>query len=188
MIDSHCHLADPVFAADLEAVVERARGAGLERALVILEAANTAEATQAATLETIWPEVRFTVGVHPHHAQDYANEPARAAGAVRSQLTSTPSMRAIGEIGLDYHYDYSTPAVQRAVFRTQVELAREVRLPIVVHTREAAEDTIAILKGYGKKCAGRVPLLYRRHGPRRRGPGSGFLHLRVRYRHVPQVD
>ena len=149
MIDSHCHLADEVFAGDLEAVVARARSAGLERAFVILEAGNAGEAAQARTLETLWPEVRVAVGVHPHHAQQYADDPARAALVVRDQIASTPSARAVGEIGLDYHYDYSPRAVQQAVFRAQVRLARELGRPVVVHTREADEDTIAILNGEG---------------------------------------
>ena len=149
MIDSHCHLADEAFASDLEAVVERARRAGLERAFVILEAGNAGEAAQARLLESLWPDVRVAVGVHPHHAQEYADNPARAAMAVRDQLAATPSARAIGEIGLDYHYDFSPPAVQRAVFRAQVQLAREVGRPLVVHTREADADTIAILTEEG---------------------------------------
>jgi TatD DNase family protein len=149
MIDSHCHLADEAFAGDLEAVVERARAAGLERAFVILSAENAAEAAQARRLETLWPEVRVAIGVHPHHAHIYAKEPARASIVVRNEVASTTSARGIGEIGLDYHYDYSPPAVQRAVFRVQVKMARELGQPVVVHTREADEDTIAILTKEG---------------------------------------
>src|SRR4051812_17921141 len=113
MNDSHCHLADEVFAADLDAVVARARQAGLERAMVILEAGNASEAQQARRLEELWPAVRFAIGVHPHHAQRFAADPARAAALVREQWTSTPSARAVGEIGLDYHYDFSARAVQQ---------------------------------------------------------------------------
>lgn len=149
MIDSHCHLADEVFAGDLEAVVERAKRAGLERAFVILEAGNDAEAAQAKKLETLWPEVRVAVGVHPHHAGRYADDPERAAAVVREQIAATPSARAVGEIGLDYHYDHAPRDVQRAVFRAQVTLARQLGRPVVIHTREADEDTIAILTGAG---------------------------------------
>jgi TatD DNase family protein len=149
MIDSHCHLADAAYAADLEAVVERAKAAGLERVFVILEAGNAAEAAQARMLEALWPEVRVSIGVHPHHAQQYADDPDRAAVVVREQLASTPTARAIGEIGLDYHYDYSPAPVQQSVFRAQVKLARETGLPVVVHTREADADTIAILTTEG---------------------------------------
>jgi TatD DNase family protein len=149
VIDSHCHLADETFAADLDQVVARARDAGLERVMVILEGGNTTEAAQAQRLQHLWPETRFAVGVHPHQAHQFADNPAAAAAAVRDQFASTPLARAIGEIGLDYHYDLSPREVQQAVFRGQVRLARELRRPIVVHTREADEDTIAILRGEG---------------------------------------
>jgi TatD DNase family protein len=149
MIDSHCHLADEAFAADLDAVVARAREAGVERALVILAAGDAKEAAQARRLEQLWPEVRFAVGVHPHQAGEFAGNPERAVDAVREQIAGTPSTRAIGEIGLDYHYDFSPHDAQRAVFRSQVRLARELQRPIVVHTREADEDTVAILREEG---------------------------------------
>ena len=149
MIDSHCHLADEVFAGDLDLVVARSKAAGLERVLVILEGGNTGEAAQARTLEAMWPEVRVSVGVHPHQAHTFAGDPAAAAAIVREQLDVTPSARAIGEIGLDYHYDLSPRDVQHEVFRTQVRLARDIDRPVVIHTREAEEDTIAILKEEG---------------------------------------
>jgi TatD DNase family protein len=149
MIDSHCHLADETFAADLDEVVRRARDAGVERALVILEAGNEAEAAQARRVEALWPGVRTAIGVHPHQAHAFAADPQRVAEVVRAQLAATPSARAVGEIGLDYHYDFSPRDVQHAVFRTQVRLARELDLPVVIHTREADEDTVAILRDEG---------------------------------------
>ena len=149
MIDSHCHLADDAFTADLDAVVARARDAGLERVLVILEAGNEKEAAQADRIERLWPETRMAIGVHPHQAHQFADDPARAAFVVREQLAATPSARAIGEIGLDYHYDYSPRELQHAVFRRQVQLARERDLPVVIHTREADEDTLTILRDEG---------------------------------------
>ena len=150
MIDSHCHLADEAFAADLEDVVRRAQDAGLERVLVILDAGNVKEAEQAARVEALWPEVRFSIGVHPHQAHQFAGDPERAASAVRDQFAATPSARAIGEIGLDYHYDYSPRDVQHAVFRAQLRLAVELDRPVVIHTREADDDTIVILREEGK--------------------------------------
>jgi TatD DNase family protein len=146
VIDSHCHLADEAFAPDLDAVVERAKAAGLERAFVILDPGSPAEASQAARLQTLWPEVRVAIGVHPHHAHQYTDEPERAARTVRERFAATPSARAIGEIGLDYHYDFSSPEVQRAVFRAQLRLARELKRPVVVHAREADEDMLSILR------------------------------------------
>jgi TatD DNase family protein len=150
MIDSHCHLADAVFAADLDAVVARAREAGLERALVILEAGNANESAQALKVEALWPDVRTSIGVHPHAAHEYADRPQRTADVVRAQVAATPSARAIGEIGLDYHYDYSPRDVQQRVFRAQLVLAVELGLPVVIHTREADEDTLAILRDVGQ--------------------------------------
>lgn len=149
MIDSHCHLADEVFSADLDAVVARARDAGLERTLVILEAGNAAEAAQARRLEQLWPEVRFSIGVHPHSAHQFAADPDRTATLLREQFASTPSARAVGEIGLDYHYDFSPRDVQHAVFRAQIRVARDLEQPVVIHTREADEDTLAILREEG---------------------------------------
>lgn len=149
MIDSHCHLADETFASDLGEVVGRAKDAGLERALVVLEAGNEKEAAQAERLLQLWPEVRFSIGVHPHQAHQFGADPERAAAVVRQQFAATPAARAVGEIGLDYHYDFSPRDVQHAVFRAQVRLARELQAPVVIHTREADEDTVAILKEEG---------------------------------------
>jgi TatD DNase family protein len=152
VIDSHCHLADETFRDDLEAVVARSKEAGLERVLVILEAGNASEAAQAARVEALWPEARFAVGVHPHAAHEYAGDPSRAAAIVREQIGRMPAARAVGEIGLDYHYDYSPRDVQQEVFRAQVRLARELDLPVVIHTREADADTIAILHAEGERA------------------------------------
>jgi TatD DNase family protein len=146
VIDSHCHLADATFASDLEAVVARAREAGLERALVILEGGNADEAAQARRLEAVWPEVRVAVGVHPHQAHQYGEAHQQAADVVRAQIAATPAARAVGEIGLDYHYDYSPRDVQHGVFRAQLQLALALDLPVVIHTREADADTVAMLR------------------------------------------
>jgi TatD DNase family protein len=152
VIDSHCHLADEAFAGDVEAVIGRARAAGVERALVTLEAGSLAEAKRAEHVEEIWPEVRVAIGVHPHVAQLFSDEPSRAASVVRAQVGVTPSARAVGEIGLDYHYHQGekTLAAQRAVFRAQLRLARELKLPVAIHSREADQDTLAILRQEGQ--------------------------------------
>ncbi|MBI1872645.1 MAG: TatD family hydrolase [Acidobacteria bacterium] len=149
MVDSHCHLADPAFAADLEAVVGRARDAGLTRALCIVTAGDSAELTRAVDVARMWPEVRFSAGIHPHVAGQYAERLDTVTAVVNDALASVPLTRAIGEIGLDYHHDLSPRDVQREVFRTQVALARELKLPIVIHTREAEADTIEILRQEG---------------------------------------
>ena len=146
MIDSHCHIAGPEFVADLDSVIARARAAGLVHAMVILAAEDGPELAQAAEVRARWPEVRFSIGVHPHAAGKFADEPARAARQVDDAIAQQPLTRGLGEIGLDYHYDFSPRDVQQQVFRAQIALARERRLPIVIHTREAEEDTFRILE------------------------------------------
>jgi len=149
MTDSHCHIAGEEFAGDLAAVVERARAAGVDRALVILAAEDAAEIARVPAVTAAWPECRFAVGVHPHHAHLYSQNPQDAAGVVAARLDALPLARAVGEIGLDYHYDFSPRDVQQAVFRAQLRLARSRDLPIVIHTREAEDDTLRILEEEG---------------------------------------
>lgn len=146
IVDSHCHVAGPEFADDLDAVVERARQAGVGSALVILEATDAAELGRAGAVGAAWPSARFAVGVHPHMAKTFDGRAGDVEGAVAAVVDGLPTVRAIGEMGLDYHYDLSPRDVQQQAFRVQVRLARRLRLPIVVHTREADEDTCAILK------------------------------------------
>jgi len=150
--DSHCHIAGEEFIADLPEVVARARAAGVARALVILAAEDDAEITRARTVLSAWPECRFAVGVHPHHAKTFESDPEGAAAIVAARLDTLPEARAIGEIGLDYHYDFSPRDVQDAVFRAQIRLALARDLPIVIHTREAEDDTVRIIteEGGGK--------------------------------------
>ncbi|MDP2318859.1 MAG: TatD family hydrolase [Acidobacteriota bacterium] len=149
MTDSHCHIAGEEFAGDLVQVVERARAAGVHRALVILAAEDEAECARAAVVLAAWPACRFAVGVHPHHAHLFATNPQDAAAIVGARLDALPLARAVGEIGLDYHYDFSPREVQHAVFRVQLQLARSRNLPIVIHTREAEDDTLRILAEEG---------------------------------------
>lgn len=153
MTDSHCHLAGEEFAADLPDVIARAKAAGVSRALVILAAEDDAEIARADAVSRAWPECRFAVGVHPHNAKAFGDNPQAAADAVAARLDALPQARAIGEIGLDYHYDFSPREVQHAVFRAQLRLALERDLPVVIHTREAEADTLRVLNEEG---AGRL--------------------------------
>lgn len=146
MIDSHCHLAGSEFAGDLAAVIARAREAGIVRCLVILAADEDAEFESAERVVREWPAVRFAVGVHPHNAHRFADAPHAAAGLTANRLEMTPAACAVGEIGLDYHYEFSPPDVQQAVFRAQLQLARSRGLPVVIHTRDAEEDTLRIIQ------------------------------------------
>ena len=145
MIDSHCHLAGEEFADDLDVVIARARDAGLVRCLVILAADDQAEFDRAERVTRYWPEVSYGVGVHPHHAHKFAEDADAAATLTASRLDLVPNARAIGEIGLDYHYDFSPRELQQAVFRAQLRLARARDLPVVIHTREAEEDTLRVI-------------------------------------------
>ncbi len=145
MIDSHSHLAGQEFAGDLAAVVARAQAAGVRGTLVILAADDEPELAQAVAVSASWPEARFSIGVHPHAAAHYAADPAGAARAVATAMDAQPLTRGLGEIGLDYHYDFAPREVQQEVFRQQIRLAAARRLPIVIHTREAEEDTFRIL-------------------------------------------
>ena len=148
MIDSHCHLADEAFVSDLDAVISRAQAAGVTAALMILAAGDEQEAARGRRVRELWPAVRVSAGIHPHHAGEHANDPAAGVVIVRTALEEHHAV-ALGEIGLDYHYDFSPRDVQQDVFRRQVALALERDLPIVVHTREATEDTFAILREVG---------------------------------------
>jgi TatD DNase family protein len=145
VIDSHCHLAGKEFVDDLAAVVARAREVGLRRCLVILAADDDAEFENAGHVSREWPEVIYAVGVHPHQAHKFADSPDAAAGLTADRLQMMPSACAVGEIGLDYHYDFSPRVVQHAVFRSQLRLARARDLPVVIHTREAEDDTLRII-------------------------------------------
>ena len=132
MIDTHCHLADPRFADDLEAVLARAKAAGVERMIGI---GLTIDASQKGLdLAEKFEHIFCTVGVHPHESRQWT---AQSASLLRAMAGHSRKVKAIGEIGLDYHYDFSPRDVQRDVFRQQLILAEELHLPVVLHCREA---------------------------------------------------
>ncbi len=141
LIDSHCHLDDPRFDADRETVIERAKQAGVAAILAI--GAGPPHLDAAIRLAERHEGIFATVGVHPHEASQWTGE-------VRERLrdlAAHPKVVAIGESGLDYHYNFSAPAEQRKAFEDQLGLARELNKPVVVHTREAWEDTLSLLGG-----------------------------------------
>ena len=149
LIDSHCHLAGAEFVADLDAVVARAREAGVAGALTILAADDAPELARAPQVAAAWAGVRFSVGVHPHAAGRFVEHPAGAAKAAAEAIAAQPLTRAVGEMGLDYHYDFAPRDTQRLVFAEQIQLARRLGLPVVIHTREAEDDTFAVLAEAG---------------------------------------
>ena len=156
MIDSHCHLADEAFVDDLDAVIGRARAAGLTGALCILDTTSSEEATRFQQVVGCWPAVRCATGVHPHKAGKFRDREDEVERAVAKALAQLPQACAVGEIGLDYHYDFAPPELQREVFRRQIRLARERGLPVVIHAREADDDTVSIVREEGGGAVGGV--------------------------------
>jgi TatD DNase family protein len=152
-IDSHAHLADPAFDDDRDAAIARARQTGALAIVCIGESIQRAE--HAARLATENPGFVFsTAGVHPHDAADF--DPARDEPRLRALLEQ--GAVAVGECGLDYHYDHSPRDLQRRAFASQLALAREFGRPVVVHTREAEADTQAMVVEAGR--AGVVGVLH----------------------------
>lgn len=144
IVDSHAHLQHARFDADREAVIERARAAGLERILV--PGWDLASSEAALELAARHPDIiDAAVGVHPH---DVAGMDGGAWERL-TQLAREPGVRAIGEIGLDYHRNLSPPEAQRDGFERQLALAAERNLPVLVHDREAHEDVSAALVAHG---------------------------------------
>jgi TatD DNase family protein len=142
LVDSHCHLDDEKFAGDLDAVIKRALAAGVERMMAIGTGDGPADLETAVRLADRYPCFYATVGVHPHDAVKATED---TFGRLRDLLPD-PKVLALGEIGLDYHYDFSPRDIQRTVFVRQLELARDAGKPIVIHTREAWTDTMQILR------------------------------------------
>jgi TatD DNase family protein len=135
VIDSHCHLADAKFDADIEAVLTRAKAAGVTQMVTIAD--SMAEAEKCIRLAEKYDQLFCTVGVHPHNAKDWKAEDVKT---ITRWLETHSKIRAIGEIGLDYHYDFSPREQQRSAFETQLLLAKTLDLPAVVHCREAVDD------------------------------------------------
>ncbi len=144
LVDSHCHLDDVRFAPDLEAVVGRAREAGVEWMMTIGTGDGPPDLEVAIRLADRFDCVYATVGVHPHDASKVTPETLKHL----EQLVRHPKVLAVGEIGLDYHYDNSPREAQRDVFEAQMDIAARAGKPIVIHTREAWPDTFAALTQY----------------------------------------
>lgn len=142
MIDSHCHLDSAEFDADREAVIERALAAGVEHMMAIGTGNGPPDLEAGVRLAERHVAFFATAGIHPHDA-------AKAGPADLQRLADLlahPKVLALGEIGLDYHYDFSPRDVQRSVFIAQMEIAAAARKPIVIHTREAWNDTLALIE------------------------------------------
>jgi TatD DNase family protein len=142
LIDSHAHLDFPQFDEDRAAVIERAREAGVAALLAIGTGPGPQKLDAALPLAEQYDWVWATIGIHPHEAAQVTDEHLKTLEA----LSKHPRVIAWGEIGLDYHYDFSPREVQHAVFRHQLALARQEKLPVVIHCRDAWPDCLNILE------------------------------------------
>ncbi len=143
-VDSHCHIDGPEYDADREEVIARARDAGVTTMLNVGTGdPNSGAFERAVELAGKHGDIYAAVGVHPHDAKLFDDEAERRLIELAKQ---SRRVVAWGEIGLDYHYDHSPRDVQREVFRRQLRIARELALPVVIHSREADDDTIQILR------------------------------------------
>jgi TatD DNase family protein len=142
MIDSHCHLTDPRLHAQLNDVLGRAAAAGIERMITIGTCRADDEA--AIALCRMRPNVRCAIGVHPN----YTHEAELDDLARLRELQSDPTVVALGEMGLDYFHKYAPRERQLQFFEPQLQLAQELSRPVVIHSREATDDTLAVMRGF----------------------------------------
>ncbi|HXF88357.1 MAG TPA: TatD family hydrolase [Xanthobacteraceae bacterium] len=147
LVDSHCHLDFPDFADELDAVVARARAAGVVRIVTI--STRVARHAQVLAVAERYDDVFCSIGTHPHNAKE---EPDITAADLVARARH-PKIVAIGEAGLDYHYDHSPRATQEQSFRRHIAAARETGLPLVIHTRDADADTARILREESRQGA-----------------------------------
>ena len=150
LVDSHCHLDFPDFAEERDAVVQRGRDAGITHFLTVCT--HLRKAQSIIDVASAYRDVSASIGTHPHHA----SEELDLGKAEVLRLASMPKVVAIGECGLDYHYNHSAVDDQHNIFRQQIEAAMETDLPLIIHTREAEEDTMRLLRetSAGQKVRG----------------------------------
>lgn len=146
LIDTHCHLTSPELAPQLDAVVERAVAAGVTRMITIATTPDDAEA--AFRLAERVPRMFIAAGVHPHQAARSGEEGLQRLAALHDDPGRAARLVAVGETGLDFHYDFAPRERQESVFRRQLELAIRVNRPVVIHARKAELDVCAILTDY----------------------------------------
>lgn len=152
LVDSHCHLDFDDFDKERDDLMNRARAQGVRWFVTIGASDGLTSAPKAVALAHAHRDVAATVGVHPHDASVVDD----AVLAEAERLARDPRVVAVGEVGLDYHYDNSPREKQREVFRSFVRMARALKKPVVIHTREAPEDTLAILREEGAREVGGV--------------------------------
>jgi len=143
LIDTHCHLAFEQYAGNIEDVLERSKAAGVTGWVTI--GTDTQQNRKAVELAGRFENMYASVGIHPHYAQNATADDF----AELKKLAENEKVVAIGETGLDFHYAFSKQSDQKRVFAEQLEIARQMNLPVVVHSREAFDDTIEILEQFG---------------------------------------
>jgi TatD DNase family protein len=147
LIDTHCHLADPAYASDRAEVLERAWAAGVSHVVVIGESRANAEA--AVTMVAAEPRLAATAGIHPHDARQWNPE----SEAWLRDMLRDPRVVAVGETGLDFHYEHSPRSDQHRAFEAQLELAAEAGKPAVIHAREADDAVASVLAAHPRVTA-----------------------------------
>ena len=150
--DSHAHLTEDCFAQDFDSIVENMKEASVTGMMEI--GFDLPSSEKAVRLAERFSWVHAAVGSHP----DDAAQVDEARIAVYRELCKIPRVKAIGEIGLDYHYDFCPREIQLTAFERQLQLARELDLPVIIHSREAANDTLELLKKY-RSCLNAAPRL-----------------------------
>lgn len=143
-VDTHAHLDLEAFEGRVDETLDRAAACGVSRVGQVFLGPEAYERGRALFANR--PEVFFIVGVHPHDAKSWD---ASVADALRRAAAEDPRVKALGEMGLDHYYDYSTPAEQRAAFSAQLDLARELDRPVVIHSRDALDETFEVLDAAG---------------------------------------
>jgi TatD DNase family protein len=153
LFDTHCHLDDPRLGEELDEVLARARQAGVRRITSIGCAHDLDSIDSALKIARAYPDwISATVGVHPHDAKHLDD----ALHDAIVEVAKDPSVVAIGETGLDYHYDHSPRDLQLQAFRSQIAIAKELDKPLVIHTRSAPEDTLRILREENARDVGGI--------------------------------
>lgn len=147
MIDTHCHLDFDSFAEDRERVLERALQAGVTS--IINPAVDLESCEVALSLHQRWPQVHVAVGIHPNSCQGFDDSYVESLRV----MAERPGVVAVGEIGLDYYRDRCPPDAQRSALRSQLRLAAECNLPVIIHNREAAADLLPMLTDHAKSLS-----------------------------------
>jgi len=145
LIDSHAHIQGKEYAGETEAILSRAREAGVEKIIVVGGAGDLSSNQTAVLLAERYENLYATVGMHPHDAKDVGEEALKKL----QELTDRPKVIAVGETGLDFYYNHSPHNTQRNIFARFINMALETGLPVVVHERDAHKDVAQLLRSEG---------------------------------------